>query len=93
MSKFNIKVTMRVKPGCTFETKYTFSLAYCFFFSHSGDSLTVHVTYEDIYKVLVFFIAIFVAGLCTKNLGMPSLVGEIIVGTLVSDVKIILAAT
>lgn len=56
--------------------------------SCSGDSsshaYTVHVTYEDIYKVLVFFIAIFVAGICAKNLGMPSLVGEIIVGTLVS---------
>lgn len=52
--------------------------------SHSSHAYTVHVTYEDIYKVLVFFIAIFVAGICAKNLGMPSLVGEIIVGTLVS---------
>lgn len=48
----------------------------------SSHAYTVHVSYEDIYKVLVFFVVIFVAGICTKNLGMPSLVGEIIAGTL-----------
>lgn len=59
--------------------------------SHSADEqhYTVHVSYEDIYKVLVFFIAVFVAGICAKSLGMPSLVGEIVVGFLVSVVIIL----
>jgi Kef-type K+ transport system membrane component KefB len=47
-----------------------------------GNELTVHVYYEDIYNILVFLFAVYVAGLITKNLGMPALVGEIITGFL-----------
>jgi len=44
--------------------------------------ITVHVSYEDIYRVLVFLISTYVAGLITKSLGMPALVGEIFTGFL-----------
>ena len=47
---------------------------------------TVHVSYEDIYKILVFLIAAYAAGLFTKAMGMPSLVGEICTGFLVSEI-------
>lgn len=43
---------------------------------------TVHVTYEEIYRVLVFLITTYVAGIIAKNLGMPALVGEIATGFL-----------
>uniref|UniRef100_A0A7S3PTY2 EF-hand domain-containing protein n=1 Tax=Chaetoceros debilis TaxID=122233 RepID=A0A7S3PTY2_9STRA len=46
------------------------------------DFLIVHVTYDEIYKVLVFLIAIFVTGLFAQRMGMPSLVGEIFIGFL-----------
>lgn len=45
----------------------------------------MHVYYEDIYRILVFLFAIYIAGLVTKSLGMPALVGEIITGFLVSS--------
>lgn len=48
----------------------------------SDSFLIVHVTYDEIYKVLVFLIAIFAAGLCVKRMGMPPLVGEIFIGFL-----------
>ena len=53
-------------------------------FELSAHDLTVHVYYEDIYNVLVFLIAAFVAGRFTEALGTPALVGEIITGFLVS---------
>jgi len=43
---------------------------------------TVHVTYEEIYKALIFLISIYIAGVITKKLRMPALVGEIIAGFL-----------
>lgn len=54
--------------------------------SDSDSFLIVHVTYDEIYKVLVFLIAIFAAGLCVKRMGMPPLVGEIFIGFLVSGI-------
>ena len=53
-------------------------------FRHDEPSYTVHVYYEDIYNILVFLFAAYVAGLITKAMGMPALVGEIITGFLVS---------
>jgi len=47
-----------------------------------GYEFVVHVKYEDIYNILAFLLAVYVAGLFTKSLGMPALVGEIITGFL-----------
>mmetsp|Transcript_18256 Transcript_18256/g.22343 ORF Transcript_18256/g.22343 Transcript_18256/m.22343 type:complete len:783 (+) Transcript_18256:8-2356(+) len=47
-----------------------------------GDQYTVRVSYEQIFNILVFLIAAYVAGLVTKAMGMPALVGEIITGFL-----------
>ncbi len=54
-----------------------------FHFCSEGYEYVVHVKYEEIYKILVFLLAIYVAGLVTKTLGMPPLVGQIITGFLV----------
>ena len=42
----------------------------------------MHVTYEEIYRVLVFLITTYVAGYIAKNLGLPALVREIVTGFL-----------
>lgn len=51
---------------------------------HDDDahSMVVHVTYENIYAILVFLIAATALGIVTSKLGMPALVGEIITGFL-----------
>jgi len=50
---------------------------------HGGeDSMVVHVTYEQIYAILVFLITATALGIVTSKLGMPALVGEIITGFL-----------
>lgn len=43
----------------------------------------VRVSYEQIFNILVFLFATYVAGLVTKAIGMPALVGEIVTGFLV----------
>ena len=56
--------------------------------SHTADThdaahdMVVHVTYEDIYAILVFLIVAMAMGIITSKLGMPALVGEIITGFL-----------
>eukprot|EP00545_Synedropsis_sp_CCMP1620_P008282 CAMPEP_0119011162 /NCGR_PEP_ID=MMETSP1176-20130426/5492_1 /TAXON_ID=265551 /ORGANISM="Synedropsis recta cf, Strain CCMP1620" /LENGTH=206 /DNA_ID=CAMNT_0006963939 /DNA_START=38 /DNA_END=655 /DNA_ORIENTATION=- len=47
-----------------------------------GESLSVHVTYEDIYDTLIFLATAWVAGHIALLLGMPTLVGEIVTGFL-----------
>eukprot|EP00984_Skeletonema_dohrnii_P031808 scaffold24806_cov72-Skeletonema_dohrnii-CCMP3373.AAC.3 len=49
-----------------------------------GDAhdMVVHVTYENIYAILVFLITATAFGIVTSKLGMPALVGEIIAGFL-----------
>jgi len=42
--------------------------------------MVVHVTYEDIYAIIVFLIDATAMGILTAKLGMPALVGEIITG-------------
>jgi Kef-type K+ transport system membrane component KefB/Ca2+-binding EF-hand superfamily protein len=50
---------------------------------HGGeDSMVVHVTYEQIYAILVFLMTATALGIVTSKLGMPALVGEIITGFL-----------
>ena len=46
------------------------------------ENLSVEVPYEDLYRVLIFLGVVFIAGQVAERLGMPSLVGEIIVGFL-----------
>ena len=46
----------------------------------NSSKYTTHVTYEEIYEIIVFLIAAYVAGVITKKMGMPALVGEIICG-------------
>lgn len=46
------------------------------------EGLSVHVTYEDIYDTLIFLTAAWIAGHIALLLGMPTLVGEIVVGFL-----------
>eukprot|EP00584_Thalassiosira_punctigera_P002575 CAMPEP_0172547490 /NCGR_PEP_ID=MMETSP1067-20121228/17012_1 /TAXON_ID=265564 ORGANISM="Thalassiosira punctigera, Strain Tpunct2005C2" /NCGR_SAMPLE_ID=MMETSP1067 /ASSEMBLY_ACC=CAM_ASM_000444 /LENGTH=934 /DNA_ID=CAMNT_0013334581 /DNA_START=324 /DNA_END=3128 /DNA_ORIENTATION=- len=51
--------------------------------THSdAHEMVVHVTYEDIYKILVFMIVATGLGIFTSKLGMPALVGEIFAGFL-----------
>mmetsp|Transcript_12655 Transcript_12655/g.25292 ORF Transcript_12655/g.25292 Transcript_12655/m.25292 type:complete len:967 (+) Transcript_12655:195-3095(+) len=49
-----------------------------------GDAhdMVVHVTYENIYAILVFLLTATAFGIVTSKLGMPALVGEIIAGFL-----------
>eukprot|EP00984_Skeletonema_dohrnii_P031300 scaffold23608_cov72-Skeletonema_dohrnii-CCMP3373.AAC.2 len=49
-----------------------------------GDAhdMVVHVTYENIYAILVFLLTATAFGIVTSKLGMPALVGEIITGFL-----------
>mmetsp|Transcript_24520 Transcript_24520/g.37837 ORF Transcript_24520/g.37837 Transcript_24520/m.37837 type:complete len:791 (+) Transcript_24520:196-2568(+) len=42
----------------------------------------IHVEYDELYNVLVFLLAVFVAGQISIRFGLPSLVGEIIAGFL-----------
>lgn len=76
---------------------YLYASAYLthsiFQYYHSDSEITVHVSYEDIYRVLVFLISTYVAGLITKSLGMPALVGEIFTGFLVSLSILIMTAS
>eukprot|EP00578_Thalassiosira_sp_NH16_P024234 CAMPEP_0181102102 /NCGR_PEP_ID=MMETSP1071-20121207/14128_1 /TAXON_ID=35127 /ORGANISM="Thalassiosira sp., Strain NH16" /LENGTH=971 /DNA_ID=CAMNT_0023185037 /DNA_START=77 /DNA_END=2992 /DNA_ORIENTATION=- len=51
--------------------------------AHSdAHEMVVHVTYADIYAILLFLIIATAAGIFTAKLGMPALVGEIFVGFL-----------
>ena len=46
-----------------------------------GEKLGVHITYEDLYKTVVFLTAIYLSGqIFSKYLLMPDLVGEIVCG-------------
>ncbi|EJK71487.1 hypothetical protein THAOC_07066, partial [Thalassiosira oceanica] len=45
-------------------------------------SMVVHVTYEDIYAILIFLLVATVAGVISSKLGMPALTGEIFTGFL-----------
>mmetsp|Transcript_2462 Transcript_2462/g.3596 ORF Transcript_2462/g.3596 Transcript_2462/m.3596 type:complete len:818 (-) Transcript_2462:69-2522(-) len=49
---------------------------------HGGghSDLSVHVTYEEIYQILVFLLVATGAGIIFELLGMPALVGEIVTG-------------
>ena len=42
----------------------------------------VHITYEDLYDTVLFFIAIYVSGQIASYIKMPALVGEIVCGIL-----------
>ena len=48
----------------------------------ASSDLVVHVTYEQIYQIMVFLITATALGIITSKLGMPALVGEIITGFL-----------
>jgi len=48
----------------------------------AAHEMVVHVTYEQIYAILVFLMVATGAGIVTAQLGMPALVGEIFTGFL-----------
>jgi predicted Kef-type K+ transport protein len=48
-----------------------------------GEEFGVHIDYTDLYKAMVFFTSIYVAGqIASRLLKMPALVGEIFAGIL-----------
>lgn len=44
--------------------------------------MIVHVTFEDIYAILLFLVLATALGIFASKLGMPALVGEIFAGFL-----------
>jgi len=75
---------MRQKEDLLILTHGSLTLKFPCLILYRGRQYTVRVSYEQIFNILVFLIAAYVAGLVTKAMGMPALVGEIITGFLVS---------
>ena len=46
------------------------------------EGLGVHIEYMDLYKAMLFFVAIYMSGKIAAFVKMPSLVGEIVCGIL-----------